>query len=174
MPNHLSILGIIHTAISILAILAAIAALFSYGRITPKNTAGRLYIALTIITCVTGFPIMKTGHLTGGHYLAVIILVLLPIGIYAKNIRIFGRLAEYVQVIIMSLTLFFSFIPAIIETLTRLPISHPLAAGPNAPVVQTGLLILVLLFIGSVIYQLIKLNGKRRRMQPPKSTVKLT
>src|ERR1700761_54793 len=131
MPNHLSILGIIHTAISILALLAAIIALFNDGKIDPKNNRGKAYIWLTIITCVTAFPIMKTGHPTAGHYVGVLILVLLPIGIYAKQLRIFGKLADYVQVVVLSTTIFFSCIPAIVETLTRVPISHPIADGPN-------------------------------------------
>jgi len=63
MPNHLSIPGIIHTAISIIALFVAFYALYRDGQINPSNGHGRLYIWLTVITCVTGFPIMKTGHL---------------------------------------------------------------------------------------------------------------
>jgi uncharacterized membrane protein len=163
-PNHLSILGIIHTAISILALLVALFALFRDGKIDPANGRGKLYILLTVVTCITGFPIMRFGHLTPGHYLAIIILVLLPIGIYAG--RIFGKAGDYMQVIIMSITLFFSFIPAIVESLTRLPIAHPLAAGPNDPLVQKAQLILVILFSAGVTYQLIKLNAKRKLLKP--------
>jgi len=174
MPNHLSILGIIHTAISIIALLTAFYALYREGKINPVSGTGKLYILLTIITCATGLPIMKTGHPSGGHYLAVMILVLLPIGIYAKQLRIFGKLADYVQVIIMSATLFFSMIPAVIETLTRLPISHPLADGPNAPIVQTGLLTLVVLFLAGIIYQIIKLKARRKSAQTPDNKVKFS
>ena len=95
MPNHLSILGIIHTAISILAIITAIVALLIDGQLNPAKIFGKIYIWLTIITCVTGFPIMKTGQLSGGHYLAIMILVILPIAIYVKQLRIFGKLAAY-------------------------------------------------------------------------------
>lgn len=162
MPNHLSILGIFHTAISILALFAAFVALYREGRINPKNGAGKLYVILTIITCLTGFPIMKLGHPTGGHYLGILILILLPLGIYAKSLRIFGKLAAYVQVIILSTTLFLSMIPAIIETLTRLPIDHPLAAGPNDVIVQKGLMLLMLLYIVGVLYQIVKLRSERK------------
>jgi uncharacterized membrane protein len=164
MPNHLSILGIIHTAISILALLVALFALFRDGKIDPANGQGKLYILLTVVTCITGFPIMRFGHLTPGHYLAIIILVLLPIGIYAG--RIFGKAGDYVQVIIMSTTVFFSFIPAIVESLTRLPIAQPLAAGPNDPLIQKAQLILVILFLAGVTYQVIKLNAKRKLLKP--------
>lgn len=163
-PNHLSILGIIHTAISILALLVALFALFRDGKIDPANGLGRWYILLTVVTCITGFPIMRFGHLTPGHYLAIIILVLLPIGIYAG--RIFGKAGDYIQVIVMSTTVFFSFIPAIVESLTRLPIAHPLAAGPNDPLIQKAQLILVILFLAGLTYQVIKLSAKRKLLKP--------
>ncbi|HZX59182.1 MAG TPA: hypothetical protein VFE54_10660 [Mucilaginibacter sp.] len=160
MPNHLSILGIIHTAISIIALLVAFNALYRDGQLDPSNGRGKLYIWLTVITCVTAFPIMKTGHLTPGHYVAIIIIVLLPIGIYAG--RIFGKLGDYIQVIVMSTTLFLSCIPAIVETLTRLPISHPIAADPNNPIIQKGLGALMLLYVVGVVYQVVKLRAKRK------------
>ena len=156
MPNHLSTLGIIHTAISIIALLVAFYALYREGKINPASGPGKLYIWLTIITCVTGFPIMKTGHFTPGHYLAILIVILLPLGIYAG--RIFGKLAPYVQVIIMSATLFLSLVPAVVETLTRIPLNHPIAGSPNDPIVTKGLMILFALFIAGVIYQVLKLK----------------
>ena len=174
MPNHLSVLGIIHTAISIIALLTAYFSLFKYGKINPANGAGKLYIWLTVITCLTSLPIMRTGHLTGGHYLAIMILALLPIGIYAPSIKFLGNSMYYVQIAIMSTTLFFSMIPAVNETLTRLPISHPLANGPASPIVKMGLLILVTLYIAGVLYQLLKLKGKRKAIQSPDNMVKLS
>lgn len=160
MPNHLSILGIIHTAISVIALIAAFAALSQAGKIDPKSGTGKLYVLLTIITCLTGFPIMKTGHPSGGHYLGIIILVLLPLGIYAR--RLFGKSWAYIQLITMSTTLFLSMIPAIIETLTRLPMSHPLATGPNDPVILKALSALLLIYLVGVCYQLIKLISQKK------------
>jgi hypothetical protein len=84
MPNHLSILGIIHTAISILALVAAFVALFQTGIIDPVQRAGRAYVILTVIACLTAFPIMRTGHFGPGHVLGVIVLVGLVIAIYAR------------------------------------------------------------------------------------------
>ncbi|HTD40513.1 MAG TPA: hypothetical protein VK671_07830 [Mucilaginibacter sp.] len=161
-PNHLSILGIIHTSISIFAILAGLYALYLSGRIDPKNGPGKWYVWLTILTCLTSLPIMKLGHPTAGHYLAIIIFILLPIGIYARQLRIFGKLADYVQVIIMSTTLFLSFIPTIVESLTRLPISQPIANGPADPLLQKALSGLMVVYVIGVIYQIIKLRASRK------------
>ncbi|BAU54006.1 hypothetical protein [Mucilaginibacter gotjawali] len=163
MPNHLSILGIIHTAISILAILVALYALYKDGKINPATSPGKLYILLTVITCITGFPIMRFGHPTPGHYLGVIILVLLALGVYAK--RISGKARAYIQLILLSTTVFLSFIPAIVETSTRLPMGHPLAAGPDDPLVQKAQLVLLAIFLIGVIYQVIKLGTNNKNQQ---------
>ena len=114
---------------------------------------------------------MKTGHFTPGHYVAITILILLPLGIYARSLKIFGKLADYAQIIFMSTTLFLSMIPAIVETLTRLPISNPIANGPNASIIQKGLSALALLYFVGVIYQLVKLRDKIKSAQKPDSTV---
>jgi hypothetical protein len=164
MPNHLSVLGIIHTAISILAIFAGIIALIKEGVINPKSTFGRWYVILTIITCVTGFPIMRTGHLGPAHTLTIMVLVLLPLGIYAKSLKVFGKKWQYAQIVIMSFTMFLSFVPAVNESFTRLPISHPLAAGPNDPLVKMGLLVIFVLFLAGVLYQVFVLRARRKML----------
>jgi hypothetical protein len=174
MPNHLSILGIIHTAISIFALVAAAICLYRDGKIMPENNNGKLYIVLTAITCLTAFPIMKTGHFTGAHGLAVVVLILLPIGIYVKAVKFLGKLGGYLQVAVLSLTIFLSCIPAIVETLTRLPISHPIATGPNDPIIQTGLGILTIVFLCGVIYQLFKLKSRSKSIQSPGGDVSLS
>jgi hypothetical protein len=171
MPNHLSTLGIFHTADSVLAVLVALYALASFGKIDPKTGAGKLYILLTTIACLSALPIMRTGHFTAGHGLAVIVLVLLPIGYYTKSFGFLGKSADYIQTFVMSLTLFFSMIPATIETLTRLPISHPLAADPNDPVAKMGLMILVALFVVGVLYQFLKIRSKRKSAGTPDVTL---
>ncbi|MFD0749324.1 hypothetical protein ACFQZS_04165 [Mucilaginibacter calamicampi] len=171
MPNHLSPLGIIHTAISILALLVAFYCLFKDGKILPSNDRGKLYIVLTAVTCITGFPIMRTGHFTQAHGLGILVLILLPLGMYANYIKAFGKAAKYFQVAIMSTTLFLSFVPAIVETLTRLPISHPIATGPNDMPVQTGLGILFTSYIIGLIYQFRKLRSSQQSATSPNGIV---
>jgi hypothetical protein len=162
-PNHLSILGIIHTAFSIGALLAAFYALYRSGRINPKTSPGKWYIWLTIITCLTSLPIMKTGHPTAGHYVAIIILILIPLAVYVKSLRIFGKLADFVQTFFLSTTIFLSCIPALVETLTRLPISRPIASGPNDPIIQKAMGALLVLYFLGMIYQMVKLWSHRKK-----------
>jgi hypothetical protein len=160
-------LGIFHTAISVLAILIAFYALYHKGKINPANDAGRLYAIFTVIGCLTSLPIMKTGHPTAGHVVAVIILVLLPTAIYARSIRLFRRNADYIQTVLMSTTLFLSLIPAVIETLTRLPPDEPLASGPDSFIIKIILLILFILYVTGVMYQFSKIKSRKRMFKKP-------
>jgi len=171
-PNHLSVLGIIHTAISILAIIAGVIALVRYGKINMNTSPGRAYIWLTALTCITAFPIMKLGHPTAGHYLGIIILGLIIIGLYAKKIPVLKKAADYIEVVAISTTLFLSMIPTTVETLTRVPISKPIASGPADPLITKFLLVFVVLYIVGVTYQLLKLRKAKRSADTP--TVTLT
>ncbi|MBW4889393.1 hypothetical protein KXQ82_06690 [Mucilaginibacter sp. HMF5004] len=171
MPNELSLLGIFHTVISVLAILIAFYALAQKGRINPAFDAGRLYSTFTVVACLTSLPIMKTGHPGPPHVLALIILALLPLAIYARSMRLFRRNADYVQTVLMSTTLYLSLIPAIIETLTRLPPDAPLATGPTSFIVQILLLILTILYITGVIYQVLQIRARKRLFKKPDGMV---
>jgi hypothetical protein len=161
MSNHLSVLGIVHTALSVLALFAGYAALISKGKINPLVGIGKWYTVLTVLTCLTALPIMKTGHFTGAHGLAVMVLVMIPLAIYARSFRFLGNKAKYVETILMSGTLFFSMIPAIVETLTRLPISSPVAADPASPIIKNCLLALVILFIVLIAYQIRRVKADK-------------
>jgi len=159
MPNHLSPLGIFHTIISILAIIVAFIALARDGKIDPRNGLGKWYVGLTVVTCLTSFGIMKTGHFTPAHTLSILVLLILPVGIYARSIWKTGTRGEKAEIIAMTLTLFLSFIPAATETLTRLPIDGPIAVNQDASVIKMTLLGLAIIFTLGVLYQLRKLRN---------------
>jgi len=163
MVNPLSLLGIIHTAISVIALIPAIVALIKYGRINPSTQVGKAYVILTAIACVTSLPIMKTGHPTAGHGFAVAILILLPLAIYANKIA--GTKGVYLQTIAMSTTLFLSMIPAVVETFTRVPLSHPLATSPDSPAAKGGVLLVLALYLIGTIYQVLKIRNYRKLYQ---------
>lgn len=174
MPNHLSTLGIVHTAVSIVAVLSAFVALPRYGKIDPKTNPGKWYIILTILACLTALPIMRTGHPTPGHPLAIMILALLPLGIYAKSIPGLKKISDYAQAIIMSLTLFLSMVPATVETLTRVPLSGPIAASDQDTVVKGSLGFIFLIFIVGVIYQSLKIKARKKAAITPDNSIHLS
>jgi hypothetical protein len=167
--THLSILGIFHTIISVIALLLGFYALLQKSKIDPSKDTGRLYSIFTVITCLTALPVMKTGHPTAGHALAVIILALLPIAVYARSMRPFRRNADYVQTVLMTTTLFLSVIPAVTETLTRIPPDNPVALGPDSLIIQAILLVLFILYLVGIAYQVSRIKARKRLFRKPAS-----
>ncbi|WP_149698069.1 hypothetical protein [Chitinophaga sp. CF418] len=162
---HLTTLGLIHTIIGVLALIPAFVSLFTFGVIAPQKRTGKIYIILTALACLTSFPIMKSGHLSPGHFLAITILVMLPLAYYAPSIKLFGQKWQYIQVTLMSLTLFFSLVPAFTETLIRVPLGHPFASGQEDPALQPVMGVLALVFVVGICYQLYKLRGQNKKLQ---------
>jgi uncharacterized membrane protein len=83
-------LGVFHTAISLVAVVAAIIAFARDGRIVPASTLGKVYVVTTVITCLTGFGIFQHGGLGKPHALGIITLVTLGVAAWATKGR-FGR-----------------------------------------------------------------------------------
>jgi uncharacterized membrane protein len=141
-------LGIVHTAISLVALGAGGAALMRDKEISPRNVVGKLYIWTTVLTCLTGFPIMQHGGFGKPHALGILTLLVLGVGALAGK-GWFGRTSRYVEVVSYSATFFFHMIPAFTETATRLPVGAPLASSPEAPGLQAAIgAVFVLLLIG--------------------------
>ena len=70
-------LGVVHTAISLVAVIAGVIALVRDGRISSGNGLGKLYVITTALTCLTGFGIFQHGGFGKPHMLGIITLVVL-------------------------------------------------------------------------------------------------
>ncbi|MDB5384868.1 MAG: hypothetical protein JWM11_514 [Planctomycetaceae bacterium] len=156
-------LGIFHTAISLIAVVAGFIALVRDGVISPGNWVGRIYITTTVITCVTGFGIFRHGAFGIAHVLGIITLVVLAIAGCAGKTKIFGSASRFVEVVSYSTTFFFHLIPALTETATRLPVGSPLAASPDAPLLQAATGFLFVAFLVGVSLQVVRLRAQGRQ-----------
>lgn len=144
-------LGIIHTAISLVAVGAGAVALIRDKEITSRNGVGQLYIWTTVLTCLTGFPIMQHGGFGKPHALGVITLLVLVVAALAGKGKL-GRVSRYVEVVSYSATFFFQMIPLFTETATRLPVGAPLASSPEAPGLQAAIgAVFVIFLIGATL-----------------------
>ena len=82
MPG-LTPLGVLHTAISLIAVIAGLIAPFCDKEISPRNTLGKIYVITTIITCLTGFGIFQHGGFGKAHVLGIVTLVVLAVAAVA-------------------------------------------------------------------------------------------
>jgi len=149
----LSNLGIFHTVIGVAAIVAALVALVKYGKIDLSRLAGKIYFYCTLITSFTALGISKHGGFNPGHVFSLFIVLLVLAAYYLSQKRQTSNKARYIENFLLSFSFFLSWVPTINETLTRVPIGHPLAESPADPVIAKTLLVLFILFVAGSVYQ---------------------
>ena len=142
-------LGALHTAISLVALVAGVIAFVRYKEIAAQTTLGKTYVWATVLTCLTGFGIFQHGGFGKPHALGVITLLVLALAVFAARTTLFGRASRYVETISYTMTFFFHLIPGFTETGTRLPAGAPLFANPDDPALQRTIgVVFVLVLIG--------------------------
>ena len=154
----LTTLGAFHTAVSLIAVFAGFVALARYREISTGTSSGRVFFWGTVITCLTGFGIFRHGGFGNPHILGIVELVVLAVALAAERRSSFGRGSRYVATLGFSLGLFLHFIPASVETLTRLPAGAPYLANPEDPKAQPIIGIFFVLFLIGATLQVLRLQ----------------
>ncbi len=153
-------LGVIHTAISLIAVAAGLIALFRDKEISPRNGVGKIYIIATVLTCLTGFGIFQHGGFGKPHALGIITLVVLGVAYVAGYTKFYGRFSPYIETVSYSATFLFQLIPGITETTTRLPLGAPLLPNAEAPALQAASAVLGVLFLIGATLQVRRLRAR--------------
>ncbi|TDU66112.1 putative membrane protein [Prosthecobacter fusiformis] len=153
-------LGVIHTAIGVVALIAGFIALIRDRGITWNNGVGKLYVITTVLTCLTGFGIFQHGGFGAPHVLGIITLLVLWLAWAAENRSLFGVRSRVVATVSYSATFFFHWIPTITETSTRFPLGSPLITDRNGPELQAATGVLFVLFIIGVTLQIRRLKAR--------------
>lgn len=147
----LSSLGIFHTAIGVIAIVAAVAGFLRNGKIDLSKLTGKIYFYFTLVTSLTALGLAKHGGFNPGHIFALFIVALILVAYFLYSKKQGNNSARFFENFLLSFSFFLSLVPTVNETFTRVPIGHPLAKAPTDPIVgQTLLVLFVLLVIGSV------------------------
>lgn len=162
MPHPLSPLGIAHTLISLAPVVAGLYGFARFGRIETGRRSGRVYLGGLALSVFTSFGLSSVVGVNPGHVLGVLALLAAFGGtLLVPRLRFLGKLGPYLKTFGLSFSFFLLLVPGINETLTRLPAAHPLAAGPEDPVVKTALLGWLLLFIAGFVAQSVRLRRAR-------------
>src|SRR5499426_2979423 len=159
----LSTLGLIHTAISLVALVTGFILIVRDRSISPSARFGPTYLLATLLTAATALGIFRHGGFGPPHALAILTLAALAAGWAASYMRIFGRAAPYVEAVCYSATYLFHLVPGFTETLTRLPVGAPIAASDQAPILQTIDVTLLVLFLVWVVWQIWRLSARGSR-----------
>jgi hypothetical protein len=160
MAHPISPLGAIHTAISLVPLLAGLHSLARHRGIDTATSSGKIYLTGLTLSVLTSFGVSSTGGLNAGHALGVVVLLAAFGGTIAPGLRFLGRLGPYLSALGLSFSFFLLLIPGTVETLKRLPPDHPLADGPQSPVVQATLLLWLALFLAGFAAQCWRIRAR--------------
>lgn len=156
----ISPLGWLHTLGSLPAIPLALYMFGRYGRIAPRTAAGIGYFVSMSIGAVTVFLV---AHQPVSYGIAVATIIFLLAGYGAAKIRFLGRAAVYIETVCLSLTAFLLMVPAVSETLRRVPDGHPFVTDLRSPLLLGAQASLLVILVLGVTVQMIAL---RKRGKP--------
>lgn len=163
MPHPLSTLGVIHTVISLVPVVAGLYGFARFRRIDAATRSGQVYLAGLAVSVFTSFGLSSVVGVNPGHVLGVLALLAAFGGAWiAPRLAFFGGLRPHLQTFGLSFSFFLLMVPGINETLSRLPAAHPLATGPEDPVVKTALLGWVLIFLVGFTLQSLAIRAANR------------
>ena len=152
----LSNLGVFHTIIGIIAIVAAVVSYIKFSKINLAELSGKIYFYGTIITSLTSLGISKHGGFNPGHVFSILIVILVFVAYFLYSRKKGNNRSRYFENFCLSFSFFLSWLPTVNETFTRIPIGHPLAKDISDPLIGKTLLVLLVLFIVGSIFQFLK------------------
>lgn len=163
MPHPLSPLGVAHTLISLAPLVAGLYAFVRFHRIEPAAPSGKLYLGGLGLSVFTAFGLSSTAGVNPGHVLgALALLAAFGGALLVPRLPFLGRLGAHLKTFGLSFSFFLLLVPGINETLTRVPVAHPLATGPEDPVVRMSLLVWLALFVVGFTLQVLERRAEQR------------
>jgi hypothetical protein len=160
---HLSTVGYVHTFFGVVGVVLAFYMLIRKGKIDPKSSAGIAYLLAITVSCLLVFALPRNApgiNPVPGYVLTLLTLTCLFLGFFIHLSKI--RTRQYIEVLGLSGSFFFSMVPAINETLTRLPVGAPLATSPQDPLVLKSLGVLAVLFVALCVAQVSHIRKSER------------
>lgn len=160
----LTSLGVVHTVISLIALVTGAWALGRYGFISPRERLGRVYLVTTLLAAATALGIFRHGGFGPPHALALLTLAALAAGAVASFTPVLGRWSRHAEAVCYTTTLLFHLIPGFTESLTRLPPGHPVLPSAEAPQFQPiygALFVLYLIGLTLQVRRLRRAGGAR-------------
>lgn len=152
MLPQLSALGWFHTLGSLPAVPIALYLLARHRRIPPATALGKAYLVFMFIGALSGVLVIKDPP---GVVISILSIGTLVVGSTIGLIKPLRRQRWWIETTALSVSVFTLFLPSLTETLTRLPAGAPIAASPEAPLVVSLQLTLLVLLIAGLVYQLV-------------------
>lgn len=151
----ISTLGWVHTLGSLPSVPLAAYMLFKHGRIVPRSAPGLAYF---ISMLIGGCTVFLVAHQPVSPIIGVVTIVLVLAGYGVGFVGWLGRAGEYLETIILSLSVFILMVPTVSETLRRVPDGHPIVTDPQSPLLKGALAFIAVALILGVATQVLHMR----------------
>jgi len=152
----MSTYGVFHTILSLPPIFLGLLAFVQHRSFDPRTWAGKWYAITMFAGTVSRFGFLATKGFTPAQVVTAVTLALLLGGLF--TIRGTLRPAGYVQAICLTTTYLLLMVFTTTESLTRLPIGKPFAAGPDDPALLPVRIALLVAFAVALAMQIARLR----------------
>jgi asparagine N-glycosylation enzyme membrane subunit Stt3 len=155
---NLSAVGYVHTIFGLVGVVLAFYMLIRKRTMDPESSAGIAYFVAVTVSCILVFALPRKAGVdpVPGYVLTLLTLTCLFVGFFIRFSRIRAR--RYIEALGLCGSLFFSMVPAVNETLTRLPLGAPLASSPQDPLVLKSLGVLAILAVALCVAQVVNIR----------------
>lgn len=161
MPHPISTLGAAHTLISLVPAVVGLYSFARYRGIDSTTRVGKIYLAGLLAAVLTSFGLSSSGGINAGHVLGILALLAVSGALLVARVPALSRAQPYLSQLGFSFSFFLMWVPGIAETLTRLPVAHPLAEGPQSPLVRGALAAWFAIFVVGSVAQLFWMRSRR-------------
>ena len=160
----LQIYTIIHTLISLVAILTGFAVLF--GLLTGNRIDGwtKWFLISAVATTVTGFFFPFHG-ITPAIKLGIISSVVLVITIYARYAKHLAGAWRWIYVVGASVTLYFNVFVGIVQSFEKIPALKAMAPTQSEPPFKLTQLVVLALFVILTLVAVIRFRAEPIRVR---------
>lgn len=138
----------IHVALSLIGIVSGLVVVYGLLTDRPLKTWTALFLATTILTSVTGFPLAPFGF-DPPRAVGVISLVFLAIAVIALYVFSLAGAWRWIYVVSALVALYLNCFVAVIQAFMKLPFLHDLAPTQSEPpfvIAQVALLVIFIAF----------------------------
>jgi hypothetical protein len=148
-----------HVIVSLIGIASGL--VVAYGLLTDKLLRGwtELFLATTILTSVTGFPLAPFGF-DPPRAIGTISLVLLAVAVVALYIFRLAGAWRWVYIVTAMIALYFNAFVAVIQAFQKLSFLHPLAPTQSEPPFVIAQLTLLIAFIALGVFAVKRFHPK--------------
>jgi hypothetical protein len=146
MMDSLTLLLQVHVGLSLIGIVSGLVVL--YGLVTGKPFAGwtAIFLASTILTSVTGFPLPPYGF-DPPRALGMISLVLLAAAVAALYVFHLAGAWRWIYVVTAVASLYLNVFVGVVQSFQKLPFLQPLAPTQSEPPFVVAQVVVLLAFI---------------------------